>query len=429
MSTAASTRWAFDLGRLRCVPAAVLRRPGGPGRGAAVPAQRDARSRCLRTTGWPRWPSTTSTSAGSRRSTSRTGRCSPRSRDDFAAHGLELPLYWGNRNWYPYVADTVRTMVADGVARALVLATSATSSYSGCRQYRENLADAQAELAGRRRPELVQAAALSSTTPASSPPTPTGCGPPSTSCRPTGARVPGLVFTAHSIPESMNAASGPRRRPVPRRAPRDRAPGGRGGARAGGRVRPGLAVPLRSAPRAVARARYQRSPADAGRRRCGGRRRGPTGFVSDHLEVRWDLDTEARETAAELGLPFARAAHRRHPSSLRGHGAGAGRGGAVRRAAASTGDIGHLRVELPRGVLPATVSAFSAGPGPGQARVLSRTNRTTTPTAKIARPATMPATGSVTTSPAQPIIPATCTVRGYRRSWPIWVNAARFAIR
>ncbi|CAM5466977.1 Ferrochelatase [Streptomyces tendae] len=67
-------------------------------------------------------------------------------RKDFAEHGLDLPVYWGNRNWAPYLTDTLREMAGDGRRRVLVLATSAYASYSGCRQYRENLADALAAL-------------------------------------------------------------------------------------------------------------------------------------------------------------------------------------------------------------------------------------------------------------------------------------------
>jgi ferrochelatase len=67
-------------------------------------------------------------------------------RKDFADHGLDLPVYWGNRNWAPYVTDTLREMAADGHRRILVLATSAYASYSGCRQYREDLAGALATL-------------------------------------------------------------------------------------------------------------------------------------------------------------------------------------------------------------------------------------------------------------------------------------------
>ena len=72
-------------------------------------------------------------------------------RDDFAAAGLDLPVYWGNRNWDPYLTDAVREMADDGVRRALAFVTAAYSSYSGCRQYREDLAAAQAEVGRGRR--------------------------------------------------------------------------------------------------------------------------------------------------------------------------------------------------------------------------------------------------------------------------------------
>src|SRR5690606_35956835 len=65
---------------------------------------------------------------------------------DFVAHGIDLPVYWGNRNWHPYLPDALRRMREDGVRRALCLFTSAYASYSGCRQYRENLAAALEEV-------------------------------------------------------------------------------------------------------------------------------------------------------------------------------------------------------------------------------------------------------------------------------------------
>src|SRR4029078_4311912 len=65
---------------------------------------------------------------------------------ELAAHGPRLPIYWGNRNWHPLLPDTLRKMAADGVKRALAFVTSAYSSYSSCRQYRENIAAAQAEV-------------------------------------------------------------------------------------------------------------------------------------------------------------------------------------------------------------------------------------------------------------------------------------------
>ncbi len=67
-------------------------------------------------------------------------------RADFDAAGLDLPVYWGNRNWSPYLVDTIRQMRDDGITRAACFITSAYSSYSGCRQYRENLAAAVAQV-------------------------------------------------------------------------------------------------------------------------------------------------------------------------------------------------------------------------------------------------------------------------------------------
>ncbi|MGH7129121.1 MAG: ferrochelatase, partial [Planctomycetaceae bacterium] len=64
-------------------------------------------------------------------------------RTELDAHGITLPIYWGNRNWHPLLADTLRQMAADGVQRGLALVLAAYSSYSSCRQYRENLEDAR----------------------------------------------------------------------------------------------------------------------------------------------------------------------------------------------------------------------------------------------------------------------------------------------
>src|SRR5215831_16732170 len=67
-------------------------------------------------------------------------------KDELAQRGPMLPVYWGNRNWHPMLADTLRQMKKDGIKRALAFVTSAYSSYSGCRQYREDIARAQAEV-------------------------------------------------------------------------------------------------------------------------------------------------------------------------------------------------------------------------------------------------------------------------------------------
>ena len=64
-------------------------------------------------------------------------------RVELDAHGIDLPIYFGNRNWDPFLADTLREMADDGVERALAFFTSAYSSYSGCRQYREDIFNAQ----------------------------------------------------------------------------------------------------------------------------------------------------------------------------------------------------------------------------------------------------------------------------------------------
>ena len=76
---------------------------------------------------------------------------------ELAQHGPKLPVYWGNRNWHPLLADTLRKMKQDGVQRALAFVTSAYSSYSGCRQYREDIARAQSEVgAGAQEGDLPQ---------------------------------------------------------------------------------------------------------------------------------------------------------------------------------------------------------------------------------------------------------------------------------
>ena len=76
-------------------------------------------------------------------------------RAELDAHGIDLPIYFGNRNWDPFLTDALREMAADGVERALAFFTSAYSSYSGCRQYREDIFNAQ-QAVGREAPEVVK---------------------------------------------------------------------------------------------------------------------------------------------------------------------------------------------------------------------------------------------------------------------------------
>ncbi len=116
-------------------------------------------------------------------------------RAEFDANGIDLPIYFGNRNWEPYLADTVREMADAGVSNALVLATSAFSSYSGCRQYREDLASAS-EAVGEGAPSL-EKLRLYYTHPGFIDAVVSRIG----EVHQPGAR---LVFTAHSIPVSMS---------------------------------------------------------------------------------------------------------------------------------------------------------------------------------------------------------------------------------
>ncbi|WP_405006468.1 ferrochelatase [Kitasatospora purpeofusca] len=242
-------------------------------------------------------------------------------RKDFAEHGLDLPVYWGNRNWAPYLVDTLRELAADGHRRIAVLATSAYAGYSGCRQYRENLADALAALAAEGLPELrVDKLRHFYNHP--------GFVEPMTEATlaaldrlPEEARAGArLAFTTHSIPDTMAETSG---------APDDPARGRPGGAY--------VAQHLDVARLVAAAVAGHTGVADRPWELVFQSRSGaphipwlepdicdhleaqhadgapavvmvPIGFVSDHMEVKYDLDTEATARAAELGLPVARAA-------------------------------------------------------------------------------------------------------------------------
>jgi ferrochelatase len=233
---------------------------------------------------------------------------------EFDRRGFALPLYFGNRNWHPFVTDTARQLAADGHREVLVLATSATGSYSGCRQYREDLARAASVAPGVRftklrhyfdHPGFIEANA--------------------DAVRSALARLPGdgaqarLVFTAHSVPVSMNATAGPggglyldqHRATAALVAEAVRGPGARFDlvwqSRSGPPRVPWLAPDIND---------HLRALADTGVRSV---LVAPTGFVSDHLEVLWDLDNEAAATAAELGLDFVRAATAgTHPAFVAG---------------------------------------------------------------------------------------------------------------
>jgi ferrochelatase len=231
-------------------------------------------------------------------------------REDLAEAGLDLPVYWGNRNWAPYLADALREMRADGVGSALCFVTSAYATYSGCRQYRENLADAVAELEA---DGLGPAPRLDKLRHYYDHPgfiEPTVDAVVDAVAR-VDATVPRLVFTTHSIPLPSNATSGPR-----------------GGAYVAQHRDVAeivhAAVSVRAAVEPTWDLVYQSRSGGPGipwlepdisdhldvlvGRGTEGAVIVPIGFVSDHMEVVWDLDTVALGHAAEIGLPAARAA-------------------------------------------------------------------------------------------------------------------------
>jgi protoporphyrin/coproporphyrin ferrochelatase len=229
-------------------------------------------------------------------------------RGDFAASGLSLPLYWGNRNWTPYLTDTVRQMAEDGIRRAVAFVTSAYSSYSSCRQYLDDIERARAAVGPaapridkiRRffnHPGFVEAFA--------------GHARAALATLPTEVRDEAhLVFTAHSIPVAMAEASGPagdKGRYVTELTEAARLITERTGARA----HPwSLAYQSRSGP--PSQPWLEPDVCDHLGELAKSATRAvvviPIGFVSDHMEVRHDLDVEAAQTADTLGLAFARAA-------------------------------------------------------------------------------------------------------------------------
>jgi ferrochelatase len=250
--------------------------------------------------------------------------------------GLGLPLYWGNRNWHPFIEDTVRQMKADGVQRAIAFVTSAYSSYSACRQYLDDIdrALAQAQTAAApRAPGPGQALRIDKIRPYFNHPgfiEPFAAGVEEAlaglpAAAQAGAR---LVFTAHSVPVGMAAASGS---PSAGTAV-DGAPGGRYVAELreasrlitervrGGALPFDLVFQSRSGPPSVPwlepdvndhLAALAKGVLPDGTPLPEGGPSAvvavPVGFVSDHMEVVHDLDVEAAQTAASLGLPFARA--------------------------------------------------------------------------------------------------------------------------
>jgi len=211
-----------------------------------------------------------------------------------------IPVYWGNRNWHPLLADTVRQMRDDGIRRAIAFTTSAFGSYSGCRQYSENIQRARAEV-GEGAPEIAKIHPFSGH--------PLFIEAMADRVRAALAELPGarLLFTAHSIPVSM-AESSPYVRELETASARVAAAVGvsdwklvyqsRSGPPTQPWLGPDICDDLRAFPTDTVIA--------------------PIGFLSDHMEVVYDLDTEARAVCDELGLRRLRAGTvGTHPAIIR----------------------------------------------------------------------------------------------------------------
>jgi len=219
---------------------------------------------------------------------------------EFRDHGIALPIYWGNRNWHPLLPDTVRAMRDAGVRRAIALVTSAFGSYSGCRQYRENIVAARAAVENAPAidqipPFFHQTGFIEAV---------------ADRVREALAKLPDadLVFTAHSIPESM-AQTSPYESQLREAAAQASSMVGAGEpvlvyqSRSGPPSQPWLGPDIGDYLRNTQSKRVVVVP---------------IGFLSDHMEVLYDLDTEAAAIAAERGIEMIRAATvGTHPAFVR----------------------------------------------------------------------------------------------------------------
>ena len=218
--------------------------------------------------------------------------------NELNAHGPQLPVYWGNRNWHPLLADAVQQMADDGVRRSLAFITSAFGSYSGCRQYREDLIAAR-EQVGENAPAIdvlrrfynhpgfieVMIERLRSAM---------------SELSAENQQSSRLIFTAHSIPQAM-ARCGPYERQL-NEACRLVASGvGRSDwqlayqSRSGPPTQPWLEPDILALLREPAAKETSRDVIIC-----------PIGFVAEHMEIVFDLDIEAAELCEELGLNMIR---------------------------------------------------------------------------------------------------------------------------
>jgi ferrochelatase len=230
---------------------------------------------------------------------------------------LDLPVYWGNRNWDPFVAPELERIHADGHRRVLAIATSAYSSYSGCRQYREDIAGAliTTGLVGEVAIDKVR---LFFDHPGFVGPFTDGvaealAGLASDGVDPARTR---LLFTTHSIPLAMAEASGPQGRFDAGGAYVAQHLAAIGAVLDGVRER-GMDLPewslVYQSRSGSPRVPWLEPDINDALRTAGEEGMTtvvvvPVGFVTDHVEVVWDLDNEARETCDDLGVRMVRVA-------------------------------------------------------------------------------------------------------------------------
>lgn len=211
-------------------------------------------------------------------------------------HGLKLPVYWGNRNWHPMLPDTLKRMRDDGIKRALAFVTSAYSSYSGCRQYRENISAAQRALGESapqvdklrvffNHPHFIQASAERLEE--------------ALAKFGKGEKVY-VLFTAHSIPTAMAKTSDYEKQLEETARLVADASGVKHWklvyqSRSGAPGQPWLEPDILE---------YLEKIASLGVRNVAV---APIGFLSDHMEIVYDLDIEAKDLAIDLGITLLRA--------------------------------------------------------------------------------------------------------------------------
>jgi ferrochelatase len=217
---------------------------------------------------------------------------------------VKIPVYWGNRNWHPLLADTLRQMRDDGVRRAIAFATSAFGSYSGCRQYLEDIDRARAAVAEDGKGD---APAIDKIRPFSN--CPGFLEAMTDRVRAALAKLPDarLVFTAHSVPMSMAQAS-PYVEQLEEACARVAACVGRAEWKLVYQSRSGPPGQPWLEPDVCDYLREVRSDVVIA----------PIGFLSDHMEVIYDLDTEARAVCEQLGVRMMRAGTvETHPAMIR----------------------------------------------------------------------------------------------------------------